>query len=62
MAVSLKSPGSDDISRLVAQYGAGTVKFTGTEEALYERHLLFDNVVDASQVNLRERPPLSATR
>jgi starch phosphorylase len=55
MAVSLKSPGSDDISRLVAQYGAGAVEFTGTEEALYERHLLFDNVVDASRASQRER-------
>src|SRR5258708_23804046 len=55
MAVSLKPAGSDTISKLIAQYGCGTVKFTGTEEALYERHLLFDNIVDASQVSLRER-------
>src|SRR6266481_3383896 len=55
MAVSLKSDGSEKISKLIAQYGCGTVKFTGTEEALYERHLLFDNIVDASQVTLRER-------
>jgi starch phosphorylase len=55
MAVSLKPAGSDKISKLIAQYGCGTVKFTGTEEALYERHLLFDNIVDASQVTLRER-------
>src|SRR6516225_12338367 len=55
MAVSLKSAGSDDISKLIAQYGAGPVKFTGTAEALYERHLMFDNIVDTSQVNLRER-------
>src|ERR1700726_2626632 len=55
MAVSLKSDGSDKISKLIAQYGCGTVKFTGTEEALYERHLLFDNIVDASQLSLRER-------
>jgi glycogen phosphorylase len=55
MAVSLKPAGSDNISKLITQYGCGPVKFTGTEEALYERHLLFDNVVDASQVNLRER-------
>jgi glycogen phosphorylase len=55
MAVSLKSPGSDDILRLIAQYGAGAVKFTGTEEALYERHLLFDNIIDASRVSQRER-------
>src|SRR6202521_346534 len=55
MAVSLKSDGSEKISKLIAQYGCGTVKFTGTEEALYERHLLFDNIVDASHVSLRER-------
>ena len=55
MAVTLKPAGSDTISKLIAQYGCGPVKFTGAAEALYERHLLFDNVVDASQVNLRER-------
>src|SRR6266852_3944526 len=55
MAVTLKPAGSDTISKLIAQYGCGRVKFAGTEEALYERHLLFDNVVDASHVSLRER-------
>ena len=30
-------------------------KFSGTDEAFYERHLLFDNVVDANDVTLRER-------
>src|SRR5260370_32260319 len=55
MAVSLKPAGSDTISKLIAQYGCGPVKFTGTEEALYERDVLFDNIVDASQVTLRER-------
>ena len=55
MAVSVKPAGSDKISNLIAQYGCGPVKFAGTEEALYERHLLFDNIIDASQVSLRER-------
>jgi len=55
MAVTLKPAGPDTISKLIAQYGCGPVKFTGAAEALYERHLLFDNVVDAGQVNLRER-------
>src|SRR6266478_4375350 len=55
MAVTLKPPGSDTISNLIAQCGCGRVKFAGTEEALYERHLLFDNVVDASHVSWRER-------
>src|SRR5713226_283897 len=55
MAVSPKPAGSYTISKLIAQYGCGPVKFTGTEEALYERHLLFDNIVDGSDVTLRER-------
>src|SRR5712692_207025 len=55
MAVPLKAAGSDKISKLIAQYGCGCVELAGSEEALYERHLLFDNVVDASHVNLREQ-------
>jgi starch phosphorylase len=55
MATAPKRENADLISRLSAQYGCGTVKFTGTEEALYERHLLFDNVVDTNDVTVRER-------
>ena len=54
MAGSL-GPGSDTISKLIAQYGCGPIKFSGTDEALYERHVLFDNIVDASQATLRDR-------
>jgi len=55
MAVSLKRTSADATTKLIAQYGCGPVKFTGSDEALYERHLLFDNIVDASDVTLRER-------
>jgi len=55
MAVSPKPGGSDKISKLIAQYGCGQIKFTGTDEALYERHLLFDNIVDVRHAGLRER-------
>ena len=55
MAASPKTPISDLISKLIAQYGCGPIKFSGTDEALYERHLLFDNVVDANDLTLRER-------
>src|SRR5215472_7559890 len=55
MAVSPKPLRSDDSSKLIPQYGCGPVKFTGTDEALYERHLFFDNVVAVTQVSLRER-------
>ena len=55
MAASPKTATSDLISKLIAQYGCGPIKFSGTDEAFYERHLLFDNVVDANDVTLRER-------
>jgi starch phosphorylase len=41
--------------KLFEQYGCGPVQFTGTTDALYERHLLFDNVVDPANVGARER-------
>src|SRR5271157_3404365 len=55
MAASIKRATSDLIATLTAQYGWGPVNFSGTDEALYERHLLFDSIVDASQVTHRER-------
>jgi starch phosphorylase len=41
--------------RLLEQYGCGPIQFTGSGDALYERHLLFDNVVDPAAVSARER-------
>jgi glycogen phosphorylase len=41
--------------RLLEQYGCGPIRFTGTDEALYERHLMFDNVIDLAEVGPRER-------
>jgi starch phosphorylase len=43
------------IGQLLEQYGCGPIRFTGTGDALYERHLMFDNVVDAAGVGARER-------
>ena len=40
------STGADAIAELRRQYGCGPVEFTGTDNALYERHLFFDNVID----------------
>jgi len=44
-----------DVSTLLEQYGCGPVQFTGTDDALYERHLMFDSVVDPAVVGARER-------
>ena len=43
------------MTELLEQYGCGPIQFTGTNDALYERHLLFDNVVDLATVGPRER-------
>ena len=40
---------------LLAQYGCGPIKFTGSGDALYERHLMFDDVIDPAEVGPRER-------
>ena len=47
--------GSNDMSKLIQQYGCGPVQFTGTDNALYERHLIFDNVVELMAAGPRER-------
>jgi starch phosphorylase len=44
-----------DIETLRAQYGCGPVHFSGTDEALYERHLLFDSGVDLAEATARDR-------
>ena len=47
--------GRAGMKKLLEQYGCGPIQFTGTGDALYERHLMFDNVVDAAAVGPRER-------
>jgi hypothetical protein len=47
--------GSDGISMLLKQYGCGPVEFSGADDALYERHLIFDNVVDPAAAGPRDR-------
>jgi len=34
-----------DIPELLEKYGCGPIKFTGSDDALYERHLMFDSGV-----------------
>ena len=44
---------SQGTDKLLQQYGCGPVKFSGTDGALYERHLMFDNVVDPAIADAR---------
>jgi len=41
--------------KLGAKYGCGPVHFSGTDEALYERHLLFDSGVEIAAATARDR-------
>jgi len=40
---------------LLRQYGCGPIQFTGSDSALYERHLIFDNVLNVAKAGPRER-------
>jgi starch phosphorylase len=47
--------GSDERAKLLERYGCGPIQFAGSENAFYERHLLFDNVVGLEAAGPRER-------
>jgi starch phosphorylase len=42
-------------AELLEQYGCGPVQFSGSGNALYERHLMFDNVMTGQAAPMRER-------
>ncbi len=45
-----------DVAKLFStHYGCGPVRFAGTDEALYERHLLFDSGVNLAAATARDR-------
>jgi starch phosphorylase len=46
---------SEEAKRLSSKYGCGPVHFSGTDEALYERHLLFDSGVELAEATARDR-------
>jgi glycogen phosphorylase len=45
---------SDGMSKLREQYGCGPIEFAGTDNALYDRHLVFDNVVELAAAGPRD--------
>ena len=53
--ISATSSKSSELTQLIRQYGCGPVQFTGTSDALYDRHLVFDNVMNAAAIGDRER-------
>ena len=54
-AVAQRDALQDAVTLINTQYGCGPVQFAGTDEALYERHLLFDNGVALEAATARDR-------
>jgi starch phosphorylase len=46
---------SDGVAKLLKHYGCGPVGFTGTDDALYERRLIFDHVIDPKKADGRQQ-------
>ena len=46
---------TDPATSLLEQYGCGPIRFSGHNDALYERHLLFDDAVDPLAAGARNR-------
>jgi glycogen phosphorylase len=57
--VSMSAPATAgdvvSVEQLLDQYGCGPIRFSGHSDALFERHLLFDDVVDPVAAGTRER-------
>ena len=45
----------ENASGILRQYGGNLIRFAGTEEALYDRHLVFDRAIDPRVASARER-------
>ena len=54
VAVLRAATPSSTLEALLRQYG-GPIQLTGSADAFYERHLLFDNIADPAAIGLRER-------
>ena len=50
-----ESTKQDPQADLLEQYGCGPIQFSGSQDALYERHLLFDDVIDPDAATGRDR-------
>ncbi len=54
-AVAQRDALQDALTLINTRYGCGPVHFAGTDDALYERHLLFDNGVALDAATVRDR-------
>jgi glycogen phosphorylase len=51
----LKRKQPQSISKLLEQYSSGPIHLAGSDDGLYERHLLFDNVINKPCADARDR-------
>ena len=54
-ATALKATEVDLNPQLLERYGCGPIRFSGTSDGLYDRHLLFDDIVEPSSAGAREQ-------
>ena len=54
-AVAERLTSSATEADLLERYGCGPIRFSGNQDALYERHLLFDDVIDPVNAGARDR-------
>ena len=45
----------EPFKELLEQYGCGPIRFSGTRDALYERHLMFDHAIDPNKAEPRDQ-------
>jgi len=55
VTVAPRTPEEWRVSELLKQYGCGPIAFAGSENAFYDRHLVFDRVIDPQVATARER-------
>lgn len=46
---------NEGLKEVQRRYGCGPVQFHGTDDALYDRHLIFDSVIDPEEAALRDQ-------
>src|SRR6202521_1911325 len=51
----LKRKQPQSIAKLLEQYSSGPIHLAGSDDGLYERHLLFDNVINKPSADARDR-------
>src|SRR3981189_3036952 len=55
MTAATKGRTAPEFTKLLEQYGSGPIRFSGTGDALFERHLMFDNTAEPAAGGRRQQ-------